>query len=359
MTTNAKSSVTQHLTGVQRLDELSKSLKAGNHVTGITVRELLSWFGQTRRGFTVVRQIEEQLERLGLDAEPDFRNAFIEAELTWSLVKEARPPTRELRESEPAISSVPRQESTEKPDPTFRIGRLPAANRTPVSVRADSSLSEARSLMLVNGFSQLPVMQGERTLRGAVSWRSIGAAAAIGRSLKVVKDCMEIAPEVSAEQSLFAALPTIVAHDFVVVRRQEDQRITGLVTTSDLSLQFLALAEPFLLIQEIENHLRLLLVGHLSERELAGFANPNDPRPVRSVSDLTFGEYVRICEDPATYGRLSIPIDRGVLVPRLHEVRRLRNEVMHFDPDPFTDSELGVLRTFAEFLRQLDKLRQA
>jgi hypothetical protein len=168
---------------------------------------------------------------------------------------------------------------------------------------------------------------------------------------------MDPAPEVSAEESLFNVLPTIVAHDFVVVR-QADQRISGLVTTSDLSLQFLALAEPFLLIQEIENHLRTLIDGNLDEGELARFCNPGDKRPVHSVLDLSFGEYVRICEEPNAYARLKIPIDRVVLVSRLHEVRQLRNEVMHFDPDPFTEDELGTLRSFAEFLRQLSRLRQ-
>ncbi len=69
--------------------------------------------------------------------------------------------------------------------------------------------------------------------------------------------------EIRAESSLFQAIPIIVEHQYVLVRGS-DNRITGIVTASDLSLQFQQLAEPFLLLGEIENHIRRILGDNFS-----------------------------------------------------------------------------------------------
>ena len=51
------------------------------------------------------------------------------------------------------------------------------------------------------------------------------------------------------------AIPVIVEHGYVLVR-QIDRKISGIVTASDLSLQFQELAEPFLHVREVELHLQ-------------------------------------------------------------------------------------------------------
>jgi len=58
-----------------------------------------------------------------------------------------------------------------------------------------------------------------------------------------------------------------VEFGYVLVRDQRDRRITGIVTASDLSLQFQALAEPFLLLREIELHVRQLLGDKLGTED--------------------------------------------------------------------------------------------
>jgi hypothetical protein len=63
---------------------------------------------------------------------------------------------------------------------------------------------------------------------------------------------------ISSDTSLFKALPLIIEHDYVLVRNNANE-ITGIATASDLSLQFKQLTEPFLLVAEIENHLRQIL----------------------------------------------------------------------------------------------------
>jgi hypothetical protein len=164
---------------------------------------------------------------------------------------------------------------------------------------------------------------------------------------------MEPAFEVSADDSLFAAIGVIVEHQYVLVRAS-DQRVTGIVTTSDLSLQFQQLAEPFLLLGEIENHVRRLIDGKFTAQELAGASDPSDDeRQVTSVADLTFGEYVRLLENPENWKRLKLGVDRAVFVKELDRIRAIRNDVMHFDPDPLGEENLGALRRFVGFLQKL------
>src|SRR5205814_5319927 len=100
-------------------------------------------------------------------------------------------------------------------------------------------------------------------------------------------EAMEPHAEISADASLFTAIPLIVQHQYVLVRGP-DQRIVGIVTTSDLSLQFQQLAEPFLLLGEIENHIRRMIGPHFGPQELAAVRDPGDgERKIESVADLT------------------------------------------------------------------------
>src|SRR3546814_11927481 len=93
-------------------------------------------------------------------------------------------------------------------------------------------------------------------------------------------------------RSRFEAMTAIVQHDFVLVRAP-DKTISGMVTAADISLQFRTLTEPFLLLSEIETHVRNIVGKKFTAKELGDVQDPNTPREINSVADLTFGEYVR------------------------------------------------------------------
>ncbi|MGH7189288.1 MAG: hypothetical protein ACREF0_08955, partial [Acetobacteraceae bacterium] len=130
-----------------------------------------------------------------------------------------------------------------------------------------------------------------------------------------------------------------------VLVREHDRKITGVVTASYLSLQFQALAEPFLLLREIELHLRGVLKGKFASEHF-GFMEPA-PKKIqkqKNIADLTFGEYVLLLQQPTIWEKLDLRVDKGVLTKLLEEVRTIRNDVMHFDPDPMTSDELSTLK---------------
>lgn len=135
--------------------------------------------------------------------------------------------------------------------------------------------------------------------------------------------------------------------------RANDQRISGILTASDFNEQFRKLAEPFLLVGEIENGLRRMLSGKFTVDELKQACNPEETdRSVEGITDLTFGDYIRLIQEKA-WRKLILGIDRKEFINRLDGIRQIRNDVMHFDPDGLEEQDLKALREFAEFLKQL------
>jgi CBS domain-containing protein len=218
-------------------------------------------------------------------------------------------------------------------DPIYRISKLASSTRKPLSVSPDTKLEEVVTHMLTNDFSQLPVMTSGRDVKGVITWTSIGSRLAMGKNCSVARELMEQHQEIRSDASFFSAIGVIAEHQYVLVRGL-DQKITGIVTASDLSLQFQQLAEPFLLLGEIENHVRRVISQRFTLTELESAKDPTDTkRVVTSVADLTYGEYIRLLENQDRWDKLNIAVDRKTCLEKFESARRIRNDVMHFDPD--------------------------
>jgi len=72
-------------------------------------------------------------------------------------------------------------------DPTYRISKLKGATNKPVSISPTADLTEAVTVMLSNDFSELPVMSGERDVKGVISWQSLGTRLSPRQSSNVGK----------------------------------------------------------------------------------------------------------------------------------------------------------------------------
>lgn len=71
--------------------------------------------------------------------------------------------------------------------------------------------------------------------------------------------------------------------------------------------------------------------------------------------NLTFGEYVRLLQNPKQWTTFAIQIDRKTFTDELRKVGDIRNDVMHFHPDGIGPEDLTLLRKFARFLSELEK----
>ena len=135
--------------------------------------------------------------------------------------------------------------------------------------------------------------------------------------------------------------------------RAADKRITGIITAVDLR-SIPELAEPFLLLGEIEHQIRRLIENRFTAPELAEVKDPGDTeRTINSVADLSLGECIRLLENGDRWQKLGLKIDRVEFVKEAHRIRAIRNDVMHFDPDPMGEDELLALRQFTSFVSDL------
>ena len=300
----------------------------------LTVRELLGKFGFQRRSEGINSRIRNGLDSFGLRTDQDITVAWLDSAITITLDSEAS-----------GESATPRP-----PDPTYRVSMIPAANQPPESVKSESPLLEATTIMQMKGYSRLPVMRNERDIDGVVSWESIGARLALKRECNHVHQCMEPPVVIPATTRLFDAIASVTKHGYVLVQAK-DRTITGIVTQADLTEQLGQFAGPFLFLGEIEKHLRNLIHGKFTLDELRAASKPE--RTVEESSDLTFGGFCRLLENPDNWKKLNLAIDRKEFTNRLKSVNRLRNDVMHFNPDGIDKEQRNTLRNVARFLDKL------
>jgi hypothetical protein len=118
---------------------------------------------------------------------------------------------------------------------------------------------------------------------------------------------------ISADTSLFDAITEIVKNQYVLIR-DTNNKISGIVTTSDLSLEFRQLTEPFFLLAEVENHVRSLIKrGGFTTEQLRSCCDPNDrDRAINGMFDLTV--LIRLTPKPT--------IGSGAVETRCRHARR-------------------------------------
>ena len=393
----------------KQLSAIAERLNKAHRVNRIDVRDLLHKIGAERRGFNKTQEIRTALDTLDLKTEPDFQAVWINSPIKIVSKREViptlEPDEEDIRaeeeplageltagtpsdptagvfeprpvygEDSPPLSDTPNPEETTQPtvnvggsgiiqtvtskssDPTFRIGNLPAANAGVTTVSQDDPIKRAVTKMLQYDFSQLPIMQGEREVKGVISWRSIASRNAMNRKCERIADCNEDAQVIDANGTLFDAVPTVAKFGYVLVRDSQSRKITGIVTASDLNLHFQQLTQPFLLLREIELHIREIFTGRITEEDIQQVSSaPTASRPASQVGELSFGHYIRLFQHPDIWKKLQIEVDQASFVSQLDAVRKIRNDVMHFDPDPMTSKQLDTLTDATKFMQELYKL---
>lgn len=340
------------------LGQVAETLRAKKGPEQISVRNLLGMFGYMRRGRSIALEIRDELRRYGLGTMPDFESTGFDSSIEFVLLKPEGNSGRKGFEpattngGELLVQGNVAVVSNTAGD-TDRIGSLQSGSPL-VWVKPEEDITVAETRMLLNDYSQLPVLRGRNDLRGVVTWRSIGQARRNGKSTGAVtrfmnSDCRVV----DATSPLFRALGDLLEYEFVLIRDQF-RSISGIVTTTDLAKAFGEQFEPFALLGEIEFHLRRIIGAHFTLDDWRAAADPSDrDRPVTSVGDLTFGEYLRLVEQPENWQKLGLTLGRTDILHALNEVREIRNDVMHFSPDPIEHEAVQRLRTFAAFVRPL------
>lgn len=303
--------------------------------TEVSVREFISHWGAARRGDQIVSRVLADLSASKLATEPDFRQVYIDTTIRLVPV----PPTDAEQD----------ESDDEDRDYGLTVGTLPAASRGVTSVNQAESLHVAYTRMLLNEFSQLPVMDSPRSLKGAVTWRSI-ASALLKSPDATLADATVAASTVRYSEDLLKLVPRIIAEDFVLVVDQTES-VAGIVTTADVSELFAERAEMFLMLGEVDQRLRDAIRRRLRIEAIRPLCQRAEgASPLETFDELTMGDYEQILANPACWEAIGWPLDRDEVRTVIDAVRDVRNDVMHFNPDPIEPDRLAKVRGLVELL---------
>jgi CBS domain-containing protein len=337
--------------------------------TRMTVRKFLSLFGQERRGFRVVTRIRKEMRKLRLTTIPDFENENIDNEIRIMLAPKAparklvRTPAKPVStppEKTPLHSGQTVEESVTPPRVavvTIRQG-IPSAGKIPGTVRPDVPVQTALSRLMSDKLDLLVVQNGNRArVEGIFSYASFTHAYIAGKATKTVGDCTSREfIEVNEEKPLIDAVRDIMQHGTVVVRSRDNQ-LCGVVSARDVAPVFVDLAEPFLLLGQIENHMRGLLErAKLKKEDYKSLVVESDlDRKARTEGpdDLTLGELIVAFEGDEMWDKVGLKFDKATFTKRLHSVREIRNKVMHFSPDGLPADDIATLKSTRELLEKI------
>ncbi len=341
---------------ISELNDVLEDLKQQKTATPVTIRQFLGWFGAQRRTSANVDYVNKQLAQAGIRTVPNYLNIWVDTPITFELVSQHAETDGDGKTGgrmDGDQDTISNPDSVSSGDPSYRVGKISSANNLPVSVKPNASLLEAITLMHFKNYSQLPVMTTDREVKGVISWESIGARSATSITGLDVQSYMDDHHELPATASLFAAIKTIVEHNYVLIRGL-DRKITGIVTATDIALQFEEISTPFLLLAEIENSIRIMISSKLTLADIKRSCSPEHlPANFSNVSDLTFGNYVKALENVENWQKIGLKLDRVTFCAELNDINSIRNDVMHFDPDPLTKRDLSVLKNASKLLDSL------
>jgi CBS domain-containing protein len=333
--------------------------KAAAEPVELTVAELLAIWGYRARTYESVARIQHDLSASGLQCEP-----AIDEGASDSVVRVGQPAVP------PEFDSVGSATGPDQADVDAEVGggdgwhdalvlppaallvsEIPSATAGVVSVRPEQTLSAAQALMSARDYSQLAVLVDDRELKGAVSWRSI-AHARLSKAQITLADATWRAPFVYAGDELLKQIDVIWKADFVFVRA-EDERVCGIVTTSDLTAAFRDLATPFFQLGEIERRLRRCIDRAFSPDELRAATGS---KKLQSAADMVFGQYKQLLSDESRWLRMGwCEVDCMTFIEYLEAARKVRNRVMHFGEE-LKQEDKDKLDHCLNFVRALDPL---
>ena len=212
------------------------------------------------------------------------------------------------------------------------------------SVTPDASVAEAVEMMLQENYSQLPVVQGSAVL-GVFSFRSLtkgllrmGQISADPGTLPV-DEFMERFHFVQPSDTWESTLEYIDRHGGVLVGHQDS--LQGMLTSMDVLGYLRDIANPFVMLAEIELSLRRLIAGCTDRRQLQecidrSLAHKYEAgEPPRDLLEMTFDDYVQVITHGDNWPLFSEGFGEGEwqrknTADRLKQVRDLRNVIFHF-----------------------------
>ncbi len=226
-----------------------------------------------------------------------------------------------------------------------------------------ATVAEAVKRMREHRYSQVPVVAGQTVLR-VFSYRSL-----VTRLLELgtVNQAIGDLPiDEFSERPTFgqsgenweSVLDDLDRLDAVLVGSRE--HLEGILTAMDVLSYLRQIANPFVMLAEIELSLRRIIGATLNDQELqecmkASLDNKYGEAMPRRLSGLTFNDYATIVCNPRNWPRFHAAFGEGawqrqLTSKNLTQVRELRNVVFHFRRQ-LTPEEVDTLASHRDWLQ--------
>ncbi|PQJ33612.1 hypothetical protein BSZ35_02460 [Salinibacter sp. 10B] len=245
------------------------------------------------------------------------------------------------------------------------------------TVSPDTPVADAVEIMREENYSQLPVVDDERVM-GIFSYRSFteGILDLLEQNPSedelTVGALMNQPPFRSVERDPEEVFEDLDRHDAVLVESRTN--LTGILTAMDVLHHLHSVAQPFVLIAEIERHAREVIDSCVDEDELEECAvralhespyQDEEDVPVE-LTEMSMGDLVGIVRHGDNwnthfgdaFSASGNDLQRGIVETRLDDIRELRNTVFHLKRS-LDEDEIDTLRETRTWIRERRESVQA
>lgn len=259
-------------------------------------------------------------------------------------------------------------------DVFHRINRILPEDQEPLTVRHDTPVRDAISLMIQHGYSQLPITSHSSEVLGVFSYRSFAAKAAL-ETLKDINSDKCAPGDLPVDEFLEEFQFARVTDDLESVFQSMDSdngiligsptRLQGVLTPIDFLSYLHQVASPFVMLSEIELALRILINIAVSEEQLATCIEKSlssvygKTELPTDVSQMTFENYRSLINHGENWKLFFHRVFGGTrprTATKLKTVGDLRNDVFHFKRE-IEEEDRAILKASREWI--LMKARQA
>jgi predicted transcriptional regulator len=238
-----------------------------------------------------------------------------------------------------------------------RVRALASANKKPQSVLPGDPIPKAITIMLLNDFSQLPVLDSNSHAKGILRWPTIIKGLLDAKPIGKASDWATEARTMHRDRSIYDAFDEVLSYEYVLVT-QDHTTVCGIVTAYDLGVYSHETLIPYMLVEEVELALRQLVKKHqLDRRKQKG---PNDkPKQSQDEKVPSLGELIATLRHEDNWQKLPTRMSQAEFLGVMDTVHRYRNSIMHFNQQPTAFGtakpalEIQSLKVIARFLSQI------
>ena len=216
-------------------------------------------------------------------------------------------------------------------------------NKGPVlSIKRDTKVRDALSLMVKNDFSQLPIVDENDDLVGIITEQSIISTYFHTTGMVSILDldvghCQTKPNTVDKDVDIFEVFD-LLENTYAIIIVGQDKPI-GILTAYDTTHFLRDLSEGLILVEDIEVTLRHFIEALYPDDNSLDAAlmhafrahRQDTTRPAKEYTELSFGDHIQLITTEKNWGKFSKYFEpKEMFLQLMNQVGQIRNQLAHF-----------------------------